>query len=51
MSFSHLSGCGLLLHLSLLVKPAMPWLLDQAAELGKEAVVGPKCRGLGGAPP
>ena len=49
MNFSHLSGYGLLLHLSLPMKLAMSWLLDQVAKLGKEfaQMCGNKCRGLG----
>lgn len=46
MNFSHLTGCGLLLHLSLPMKLDMSWLLDQVTKLGKEAVAGPKGRGL-----
>jgi len=50
MNFSHLSGWGLLLHFSLLMKLAKPRLLDQVAKVGKEAAAGPKCGGLGAHP-
>ena len=47
MNFSHLSDGGLLIDLSLLVKLAVSWLLDQVAELGGEGAAGPRCEGLG----
>lgn len=46
MNFSHLSDGGLLIDLSLLVKLAVSWLLDQVAKLGGEGAAGPRCEGL-----
>lgn len=46
-NFSHLSGCGLLLHLAA-SKAGHVLVLDHVAKLGKGAVVGLKCGGLGG---
>lgn len=47
MNFSHLSDGGLLIDLSLLVKLAVSWLLDQVAQLGREGAAGPRGEGLG----